>query len=150
MNNLPWSQTLLSHSIHSASARGQMHACVLRHFLPWHTQASQKSQIAPCNYRKIASWDLYDVQRDLFQNPECISLSLLSVGLFQVSRAVRNEQYPIKPLQGSSFLLIQYSFLQDEIKWKIASFPPFLFLPFKMCILNFMHGNCLLAKTWTL
>lgn len=43
----PWSQTPRSHSMQSASARGQEQAWVLRHFLPWQTQASQKSHTAP-------------------------------------------------------------------------------------------------------
>lgn len=43
----PWSQTPRSHSMQSASARGHEQAWVLRHFLPWQTQASQKSHTAP-------------------------------------------------------------------------------------------------------
>ena len=50
-NHSPWSHTPRSHSTHSASVSGQAQACVLRHFLPWQTQASQKSHIAPCNQR---------------------------------------------------------------------------------------------------
>lgn len=45
--SLPCSHTLRSHSMQSASHRGQEQACVLKHFFPWHTQASQKSQMAP-------------------------------------------------------------------------------------------------------
>lgn len=43
----PCSYTPRSHSIQTASINGQVHACVWRHFLPWQTHASQKSQIAP-------------------------------------------------------------------------------------------------------
>ena len=43
----PWSQTPLLHSMQSVSARGQVQAWVERHLRLWHTQASQKSQIAP-------------------------------------------------------------------------------------------------------
>lgn len=45
--HLPWSHTPRSHSMQSASVRGQTQAWVLRHFLLWHTQASQKSHTAP-------------------------------------------------------------------------------------------------------
>lgn len=44
----PWSHTWRSHSAHIASCRGQLQACVVRQRRPWHTHASQKSQIAPC------------------------------------------------------------------------------------------------------
>lgn len=43
----PWSHTPLSHSRHTASIKGHVHACVVRHLRLWHTQPSQKSQIAP-------------------------------------------------------------------------------------------------------
>lgn len=52
MGVLPWSQTPRSHSMQSASVRGHAQAWVLRHFLPWHTQASQKSHTAPFYYHK--------------------------------------------------------------------------------------------------
>ena len=55
--NLPCSQTLRSHSMHSASVSGHIQACVLRHFLPWHTQASQKSHTAPLGRKRyILLW----------------------------------------------------------------------------------------------
>lgn len=49
----PWSHTPRSHSTHSASVSGQAQAWVLRHFLPWQTQASQKSHIAPTMARPV-------------------------------------------------------------------------------------------------
>lgn len=45
--SLPWSHTPRSHSMQSASVSGQAQAWVLRHFLLWQTQASQKSHTAP-------------------------------------------------------------------------------------------------------
>ena len=48
-SNLPCPQTFLSHSIHSASVKAQLQAWLLKHFLLWQTQASQKSQTAPWN-----------------------------------------------------------------------------------------------------
>ena len=46
---IPCSQTPRLHSKHVASRSGQVHACVCRHLRLWHTHASQKSHIAPCN-----------------------------------------------------------------------------------------------------
>ncbi len=45
--HLPCSHTPRLHSKHDASTRTQVQAWVVRHFRPWHTHASQKSQIAP-------------------------------------------------------------------------------------------------------
>ena len=39
--------THLSHSMQTASLKAHPQAWTERHFLPWHTQASQKSQMAP-------------------------------------------------------------------------------------------------------
>lgn len=43
----PWSHTPLSHSWQIASINGQVHAWVVKQRLPWQTQASQWSHIAP-------------------------------------------------------------------------------------------------------
>jgi len=50
---LPCDHVSLSHSTQTASARGHEQACVEIHFLPWQMNASQKSQTAPYNDKRV-------------------------------------------------------------------------------------------------